>query len=866
MKSTIRKMRCEYLECPLGVDAPTPRLSWIYQAETEAVSFQIRVLVSPEENFGRLFWDSGWLEAEQTALNYGGEPLSSNCRVFWKAMTRQKGLPASEASAVSWFETGLLNESDWHGCWIRACSDFEAPVMTRRFTLTRVPRRARLYLCGLGVFELSVNGRTAGDEVLQPVWTAYSRQPLTHMLYPYRYEGRFRTPYRAFSLDGLLQAGENTLEVALGNGWYHQNQRRVEGDLWYGGSPVLMLELRMDEASLSSDESWQWRESETVRNNLFFGEEIDRTRGPFELRPVCRAQAPEGPLTAQLCPSDACLAEYAPVRALDAGDGRLLIDFGQNLSGWVEATASACGGDRLELRFAEEIQPDGPRWRPDFGSAGGEEQIQKDVFVFAGGEDERIHPRFCWHGYRYAEAALFRAGRPVPLTFENGLAAAKDFRARLRSILVAANLPVRGTFSCGDDQLNWFHHATRMSMRSNQHCGVPLDCPHRERLGYTGDGQVTAPAVLLNLESEAFLRKWMRDILDAQNRQTGHVPHTAPFYNGGGGPGGWGGAIVFVPWALYRFTGDASILREAFPGMLRWMEYLRSRSEGGIVVREEEGGWCLGEWCAPDEDRIRVRVEPELVNTALTIRMLELMAGMARLLGDENARIRLTKERAFRTEAFQRRFFHPETAGYGAERQGAEAFALWCGAVPEEEKNRVEEKMLLGLKRLNDHFDTGIFGTPILLELLSRMGKTDEAFRLMTAAGYPSFRQMRECGATTLYENWKGGSHNHVMFGAADTWLYEWVAGLAQAEDSAGWKKIVLRPGAVKALTQAQTSVETPLGVCALRWKRENGMLMAEARIPAMARATLLPPDGTSREIGPGAHRWAFPDTDEKET
>ncbi|MGN1369526.1 MAG: alpha-L-rhamnosidase C-terminal domain-containing protein, partial [Aristaeellaceae bacterium] len=317
---------------------------------------------------------------------------------------------------------------------------------------------------------------------------------------------------------------------------------------------------------------------------------------------------------------------------------------------------------------------------------------------------------------------------------------------------------------------------------------------------------------------------------------------------------GWGGAMVFVPWELYRHTGQTELLREAWGPMLHWIAYLQSRSQDGLVVREEEGGWCLGDWSAPD----KIIVEPELVNTALTIRMLEIMLHMADILEEDEARPALEQDRQHRLEALRRRFFHPETGGFGAQRQGAEAFALWCGAVREDERPRVLQKMLRDLAARDMHFDTGIFGTPILLELLSRAGEADTAFRLMTAGGEPSFRAMRERGATTLYENWYGGSHNHAMFGSADAWLYEWVAGLSQAEGSAGWKQIILRPGAVSLVNQAQATIETPLGPCALAWQREDGRLSVQARIPFLAQAQMELPDGRRLPVPPGQHEWRF--------
>lgn len=846
MSLAIRNMRCEYRECPLGVDVASPRLTWVYEGELSGRA-QIRVIAGKSEiPENDLLWDSGWFDSAATAVNYTGAPLASDQRVWWKAMTRIAGQAETQTEAVSWFETGLPEDSDWHGSWIRADSDWESPVMLRTFHLDAVPERARIYLCGLGIFELYVNGRPVGDEVLQPVQTAYSRQPGTNMLYPYCYEGAFRTPYRVFSLDGLLNKGKNEIEVRLGNGWYHQKGRLLEGDLWYGDSPVLLAELRMDDAILFTDERWQWHESQIVRNNLFFGEETDLRRGDFPLRPVKLAPAPDGKLRSQLCPSDAAMEGYDIARVLPARDGRLLADFAQNLSGWVEVTACARRGDRLELRFSEEIAPDGEQWQLDYDSAGGNEQIQMDAFTFAGTGEESVRPHFCWHGYRYAEITLLRDEAVIPLAFNGEALTAPGFRARLISRFVTANHSVSGHFACDNELLNWYHRATVFSLRSNEHCGVPLDCPHRERLGYTGDGQVTSEVILLNLDSAAFLTKWMRDILDSQNRRTGHVPHTAPFYNGGGGPGGWGSAVVFVPWTLYRFTGDDGLLREAWPHMLRWLEYLDSRSENGIVVREEDGGWCLGDWCVPG----KLEIEPELVNSALVVRMLDEMIRIARILGENHEAERLTKARETRHTAFVSRFYHPQTAGFGVEKQGSEALALWCGVIPEGDRPRIMRKLLDDLAAREYHFDTGIFATPAMLEVLNNAGESDAACRLMLSEGFPSFDFMRRNGATTLHESWEGNaSHNHAMFGAADAWLYAAVAGVSQAADSVGWQRVIFRPGRVCELSFAEAFVETPLGRCGIKWERCDGKLIVHTELPALSSAVMYLPDGTELPV-----------------
>ena len=846
---TIENARCEYQVNPLGVDAARPRLTWAYYGDNpDCLGAEIRVTAAADPEFRSILWDSGWERSDLTAMDCALPERVSGQRVWWTARTRLEGRPETEAvSEKCWFETGLLEPGDWHGDWIRADTDFDAPVLCRSFRLERLPQRARAYVCGLGLFELVVNGTIVGDEVLQPVMTAYSRQPQTHMNYPYVYGGAFRTPYRTFDLAGTLKAGENRIEVHLGNGWYCQRGRLAEGDLWYGDAPALRMELRLDGRAIATDLSWQWREGAVVRNNLFYGEEADFTRPAGALRPVIRAKAPDGPLCAQACPSDAAVGEYPVRRALESSGGGLILDFAQNLSGWEVLEARARRGDRVELRFAEEILPDGGAWRLDFASAGGERQIQADAFTLAGTGAERVHPRFCWHGFRYAEIRLFRNGGELPLAFSGGRLTAEDFSAEAKAVFLSGSQTVTGEFECDREVLNWYHRAAVTSMRCNEHTGVLSDCPHRERLGYTGDGQLIAPATLLNLDAAALVGKWFQDVLDAQHRENGHVPHTAPFYNGGGGPGGWGGAIVFLPWTLYRHTGDLQILRRAWPQMLKWIDYLDAHSEDGIVVREEEGGWCLGDWCPPGGNASNLRIEPELVNTAFAVRMLDELAQMAEALGLPGERARLLRAADDRREALRRAFWRPETASFGAGCQGSTAMGLWVGAVPEQDRARALQRVVDELAAAGDHFDTGIFGTPVLLEVLSENGRADLALKLMTAEGYPSFAHMRDCGATTLYEYWEyeNGSHNHQMFGAADEWLYAWVAGLAQSPDSAGWRRAVLRPGAVSGIQRARAAVETPFGRVSIAWSRTPDGLRWSFRKPALMNVEVrLPADG----------------------
>nr|WP_300657684.1 alpha-L-rhamnosidase N-terminal domain-containing protein [uncultured Acetatifactor sp.] len=359
---------------------------------------------------------------------------------------------------------------------------------------------------------------------------------------------------------------------------------------------------------------------------------------------------------------------------------------------------------------------------------------------------------------------------------------------------------------------------------------VPSDCPHRERLGYTGDGQLTCEAAMLTLDVKGLYEKWYQDILDSQGADTGHIPHTAPFLGGGGGPGGWGSAVYLLPMAFHRIYGDKSLLEKGYPAMIRWLEYMDSRSEDGIVVREEEGGWCLGEWSAPgpQEDMI----PSEFVNTYYYIQGLKACREAAALL-DREAPAWLEERIRASEEALLRRYFDPQTGDFCSGRGAANAFAriLHLGDV------RTKEN-LIAKYRAATTLDTGIFGTPILLEQLFREGEADLAYRLLTSQGPASFARMKQAGATTLWEAWDGSSsHNHPMFGSVVKLLFTEILGIRQKEGSCGFRDITLAPAQIPALQWAEGQIRTPAGTVHVRWDRTpQGTLAITSRLPPDAK------------------------------
>ena len=678
------------------------------------------------------------------------------------------------------------------GQWV-ACEGCDAPIVTGQFPASG-PREAVIDICGLGFFELYLNEEKVSSDLLTPVWTDYSDRAGQRLLYPLHDRMRHRVCFLRWPLQ--LREGLNRVEVLLGNGWYNQRERNVEGDLWYGDGPCLRFEIRWREGekerSFESGPHLKWRPSAIIQNNVYTGETQDLrlllSENGQKARPVSLCAGPDGALEMQRCPPDRIIRSFAPA-LLSEEEGKRIYDAGHNLTGWVSPLVCGVSGERVTLRYAETLNEQG---QLDFTSCG--RQIQTDTYICSG-EKTRCRPHFTWHGFRYVEIT--------------GPAEAPEVQQ------VHADVGVTGSFSCSDPVLNRLMDAYVRTRLNNMHCGVPSDCPHRERLGYTGDGQAVSMTDMYVLDGDLFYRKWIRDILDCQDPDSGHVQHTAPFYGGGGGPGGWGGAVVLTPWAHYRRYGDLDVLLEAWPHMKKWADYMRSRmDEKGLVVREEEGGWCLGDWCAPE----KMALPESFVNTCLLARCLEIMARIAQLLKEDAQPWKARWEAA--KAAVASAWWDGEHFAGGI--QGADALALEAGLGGQALADAMDAHY-----RAEPWFDTGFLASGSVIRQLFRFGHADTALAVL-ASKVPghSFGWQQEMGADTLWERWDGQeSRDHPMFGGVVESLFSGLAGIS-LEDKA------LRPVFPRRLNQLSCQCETRFGKTAVAWKRENGGITLHVLFP----------------------------------
>ncbi|MDR3261686.1 MAG: glycoside hydrolase family 78 protein [Tannerella sp.] len=840
----VSHLQCEYLCDPVAIESKAPLLSWqLHSASRGKSQTAYRILAAGHPNLlseGKAdYWDSGKVASSQSVqVGYGGKPLASRQQVYWKVMIwDENGRPSSWSQTAVW-SMGLLHPTDWTARWIGLLADpspdsvhtHPAPYFRKEFSAGKTIRQAKAYVCGLGFYELYLNGEKVGDRVLSPAVTNYDERRLPNLIYFYDDQSTQRVLYNTFDVTELLQKGTNTVGALLGNGWYNQRDRTVEGCLWYDTPKfILQLEIAYTDGStekVQTDESWKCTTGPLLHDAIFTGEVYDarlelgdwHTNGYNDSawQPALAVNAPSGRLQPQLAPPDRVTRSMVPGFNGRINDSTFLYTLPEMISGWAGLTVQGKAGDEIELRFYGEEGE-------DFG--------QSDTYILKGGAPEHWEPRFTWHAFRSIRVIT----QEVAMNPESVVVK-----------VVNTDPAETGSFECSNELFNRINASYLLTQKGNFHGSISSDCPHRERLAYTGDGQVSVESALWSFDMTQFYRKWFDDMDDARNKRTGYVPHTAPFAGGGGGPA-WGSAYVIMPWAYYCQYGDKTLLEQHYQGMKQWVEYLATRTDDrGIVVREEPNGWCLGDWCTPD----RIELPEPLVNTAYYYHVTDLMSRVSDVLGHK-ADCAYFLESAHRIKSdFNRVFFNPSTHRYWENRQGANVFPLAFGLTPEEEKDVVFHVLLEQLETIQYHFDTGILATPLLLKVLTEHGRADIAYRLMNQRTAPGFGYLLDDAYSCLWESWGGkASRNHPMFGSVVAWFYRSLAGIRPDESQPGMKHFLIAPQPVDALTHCAASHESLYGTIRSEWKQSPCHFDLTVEIPANTTATVFLPNRDSRPV-----------------
>ncbi len=829
----------------LGIGTATPRLSWqvttadpawtqtAYELELDGTTVRVA-------------------SADRVLVPWPFEPLTSRARAAVRVRVAD-GERWSEWSAPATVETGLLAPDDWTARFVSPATlggiGDPAPILGRTLTLRNDSAvvSARLYATAHGVYVATLNGTRVGDEILAPGWTAYAE----------------RLRYQTYDVTELLQAGENSLEVLLGNGWYRGRLAWGGQRALYGDRLALLAQLEVTYAdgsveTVGTDERWTARSSGVLADDLYDGQRTD-------LRPAAAGSAAGGAVAGDAGGADAVetveadlgrlvAPEGPPVRATEvlpavkvwtSPTGRTLVDFGQNLVGWVRLTARNTGeGAEVTIRHAEVLEHEELGVRPLRTAEA------TDTFVLPAADEVVLEPSLTFHGFRYAEVT--------------GL---DSFEAE--AVVVGTDLRRTGWFECSDPDLNQFHENVVWGMRGN-FLDVPTDCPQRdERLGWTGDIQVFAPTASFLFDTAGFLSSWLAD-LAADQLPDGSVPFVIPDVLRGDNAtaAAWGDAATVVPWVLYQRYGDARILEQQFDSMRGWVDRIASLTTDDVVA----GGFQFGDWldpAAPPDNPFAARADADVIATAYLARSAEIVADAAIVIGTDGEHYAALAART--REAFARHY----VTGAGrvlSDAPTAYALAIEWALLPAGEQRTLAGERLADLVRTNGfRIATGFVGTPLIADALTSTGRADLAHRLLLERGCPSWLYPVTMGATTIWERWDSmlpdgsinpgqmTSFNHYALGAVADWMHRVLAGLAPA--APGYREITVRPLPYPALTHASARHLTPYGEARVAWRRENGQFSLEADVPVGTTATVHLPGATEPlSVGHGHHAWTVAD------
>ncbi|WP_371664163.1 family 78 glycoside hydrolase catalytic domain [Streptomyces sp. NBC_00280] len=839
--TTVVSVRFEHRDDSLGVGTPEPRLSW--QVRTEDPAWRQTAYEVELDGATTVRVES----AEQVLVPWHFAPLASRSRASVRIRVAS-GERWSEWSAPAAVEAGLLHPADWSARFVtprdHGALDSPAPELVRTVTLRAGVVSARLYATAHGVYTASVNGVRVGDEVLAPGWTSY----------------RHRLRYQTHDVTALLTEGENTLCVLLGNGWFRGHLGWWGARALYGDRLALLaqLEVRYADGSLETfgtDEQWRARDTGVLADDLYKGQRADlriapgEATGPVDVlsdeeADLSRLVAPEGPPVR--------VTEVLPaLKVWQSPSGRTLVDFGQNVVGWVRLRVrDATDGREVTVRHAEVLEGEELCTRP-LRTA---DAI--DTYLLAEAAEAVLEPSLTFHGFRYAEIT----GIP-DLAVDD-----------LHAMVVGSDLRRTGWFSCSDPDLEQFHENVVRGTRGN-FLDIPTDCPQRdERLGWTGDIQVFSPTASFLFDSAGFLSSWLAD-LSADQHPDGAVPWVIPDILDDRAPtaAAWGDAAPVVPWVLYERYGDLGILRRQFDSARAWVDKTASLTTDGVWA----GGFQFGDWLdptAPPNDPFAARTPTDVVATACLARCADVVARTAEVLGRHEDAERYSTLAARTREAFARAFVTPAGRILG-DSPTAYAMALQWDLLASPHHRAVAGDRLADLVRTNGfRIATGFVGTPLMTDALTAAGHPDLAHRLLLEKGCPSWLYPVTMGATTVWERWDSmlpdgtvnpgqmTSFNHYALGAVADWMHRTVAGLAPA--APGYREFTVRPLPYRALTHASARHLTPYGEASVSWRRENGRFRLDVVVPVGARATIhLPGEGwpalTARH---GKHFWTIED------
>ncbi len=851
---TVTALQCEYLSQPLGVQATHPKLSWKLVSVKRGV-FQIAYRIIVSDNMASLqkgvgnVWDSKKVSSDATTqIAYEGKALEPIKTYYWKVMAWDNKADASAWSASSQWQMGLPNEWDWRGAkWIgyeampdsmrRRTNNSEfvrtpikdvLPLIRKNFFVKKSLKKATAFIAGLGHFELSINGKKAGDHFLDAGWTNYDKEAL----------------YVTFDVTSQLKQGANAIGVMLGNGFYFlPGERYLKLQLAYGFPKMICrIALEYNDGGIEdivSDESWKAAPGPVTFSSIYGGEDYNATmeqggwnKAAFNDKQWKSVIIVDGPplLASQAATPLKIFDTFKPVKITEPKPGIWVYDLGQNASGIPRIAVKGRRGDKLRLWPSELLDSSGTITTKPIGTPVYFE------YTLKGDGTETWQPQFMYYGFRYVQV-------------EGAVPQGKNNKNNLPVVVSLQGLHTRnaadraGEFLCSNDLFNKTDVLIDWAVQSNM-SSILTDCPHREKLGWLEEAHLMGPSIRYNYNIGPLCRKVIHDMMEAQTAE-GLIPSTSPEYAQFGGPfrdsPEWGSNSIIMPWYLYEWYGDKTILEEAYPMMQRYTSYLKYKWGDSILMTG------LGDWydIGPKEPGPSQLTPRGLTSTAMFYYDLTLMKQIATLLHKEQDANFYAAVSEKVKAAYNKKFFHTDTKQYGRGSQTANAISVYMNLVDSVYKDAVVANIVEELRSRANSLTAGDIGYRYLLRVLDDAGCSDVIYGMNSNASVPGYGYQLAKGATALTESWQAytnASNNHMMLGHIKEWFFSGLAGIRPGKGSVAFKEIEIRPQPVGDVTFAKGSYDSPYGMIRSEWKKTAETFELNVVVPANTTATIYLP------------------------
>jgi len=833
---------------PVGVSVMYPRLSWTLESSKRNVSqsaFDIRVSENQEslQKGVDLIFNTGKIPSDQSVhVQFTGNTLKPGRKYYWQVRVWDQNDRVSKWSAPNYWVMGIMGPENWRAKWIQpGITEKEnsgLPLLRTEFALERKVRLAVAFITARGMYEAEINGKRVGDAYLTPGWTSYDK----------------RLQYQTYDVTALLQDGKNAIGVALGDGWYRGKIGFDPKPDHYGKSLGLLFQMQIiyedgSTENIVSDGSWRSAPGPILSSGIYNGETYDARREmagwskpgfvDVDWSGIKLANYPVINLVNTENEPVRKHETFDPVKIITTPKGEKVIDFGQNMVGWVQVKAAGNAGDKIVIQHAEALDKDGNFYTANLRSA-----KQTNTYILKGGGEEVFEPHFTFQGFRFIKVEGY-TGELKPGNF--------------KAIALYSDMLPTGNFSCSDDFVNRLQHNIQWSQRGN-FVDVPTDCPQRdERLGWTGDAQAFASTAAFNFNVNSFYAKWLKDVA-ADQSGNGSVPYVVPNILGNECSPGWGDVATIAPWEMYCSYADKVLLENQYESMKAWVNYIRNTAQDNLWRPKQS----FGDWLfyRPDDDNSgrAASTDKDLIAQCFYAHSTQLLIKAASVLGMGYDVQFYDSLLTTVKEAFVHEYVTPSGRMVSGT-QTAYVLALEFDMLPDSMRADAMARLVANIHDYDDHLTTGFLGTPYLCHVLSENGQSELAYKLLLEKSYPSWLYPVTMGATTMWERWDGikpdgtfqtpnmNSFNHYAYGAIGNWMYREAAGIRTDPDVPGYKAIQIKPVVTRQLNFVQADLLTYYGKVTSEWRWLQGQLILKVQIPVNTTGKVFIPASSVEKV-----------------